>query len=247
MTRPLGIRRVMLLLCALLAAGALQAQTQATAIVRTPIAGTVLPGLADAPRYWKLLVVELSREAHPAPAVDGLVYVRSGILSIRSGGGTTLVHAGEGAALALGSAATLASEGKEEATFLHFLLVKADQLNAAMYPAGCAQELYRTDAPLPGLKPGPYAFNLTRVTFPAHMPPNPPHYRSGGALYFVLSGTGAFVTEGKTTRKPPETPHYEPFGMVHQWGVPGDEPLTFLAANVNPDGTPAVIPGASPH
>jgi hypothetical protein len=34
---------------------------------------------------------------------------------------------------------------------------------------------------------------------------------------------------------------YEPSGLVHQWGNPGAEPWTFLAFNINPDGTPAVI------
>jgi hypothetical protein len=25
---------------------------------------------------------------------------------------------------------------------------------------------------------------------------------------------------------------YEPFGLVHQWGNPGNDPLTFLAFNI---------------
>jgi hypothetical protein len=37
---------------------------------------------------------------------------------------------------------------------------------------------------------------------------------------------------------------YEPYGLVHQWGNPGNEPLTFLAFNINPDGVAAVLPGA---
>jgi hypothetical protein len=31
---------------------------------------------------------------------------------------------------------------------------------------------------------------------------------------------------------------------VHQWGNPGNEPLTFLAFNVNPEHVAAVLPGA---
>jgi hypothetical protein len=34
---------------------------------------------------------------------------------------------------------------------------------------------------------------------------------------------------------------YEPFGLVHQWGNPGSEPLTFLAFNINLEGVPAVV------
>ena len=30
--------------------------------------------------------------------------------------------------------------------------------------------------------------------------------------------------------------------LVHQWGNPGNEPLTFLAFNINPEGVPAVVP-----
>jgi hypothetical protein len=36
---------------------------------------------------------------------------------------------------------------------------------------------YRTTAPIPDLKPGGYDLNLTRITFPAQMPSNPPHHR----------------------------------------------------------------------
>ena len=37
---------------------------------------------------------------------------------------------------------------------------------------------------------------------------------------------------------------YEPFNLVHQWGNPGNEPFTFLAFNINPEGVAAVLPGA---
>ena len=33
-------------------------------------------------------------------------------------------------------------------------------------------------------------------------------------------------------------------GLVHQWGNPGNEPLTFLAFNINPEGVAAVLPAA---
>jgi quercetin dioxygenase-like cupin family protein len=93
------------------------------------------------------------------------------------------------------------------------------------------------------LKPGSYDLNLTRVTFPAQMPSNPPHHRSGAALYYIISGTGANTVNGKTDAKEPGSLIYEPFGLVHQWGNPSDTPLTFLAFNINPEGVVAVIPG----
>ena len=37
---------------------------------------------------------------------------------------------------------------------------------------------------------------------------------------------------------------YEPYALVHQWGNPGNEPLIFLAFNINPEGVAAVLPSA---
>jgi hypothetical protein len=36
---------------------------------------------------------------------------------------------------------------------------------------------------------------------------------------------------------------YEPYGLVHRWGNPGDAPLLFLAFNINPEDVAAVLPG----
>ena len=105
-------------------------------------------------------------------------------------------------------------------------------------------ELYRTADPIPDLKPGGYDLNLTRVTFPAQMPSNPPHHRSGAALYFIVSGTGANTVDGKTEARGPGSLIYEPYALVHQWGNPGNEPLIFLAFNISPEGEAAVLPGA---
>ena len=33
-------------------------------------------------------------------------------------------------------------------------------------------------------------------------------------------------------------------GLVHQWGNPGSEPLTFMTFNINREGVPAVLQGA---
>jgi mannose-6-phosphate isomerase-like protein (cupin superfamily) len=107
-----------------------------------------------------------------------------------------------------------------------------------------ARELYRTPNPIPDLKPGGYDLNLTRVTFPAQMPSNAAHHRSGAALYYVISGTGANTVDGKTEARGPGSLIYEPYALVHQWGNPGNEPLIFLTFNINPEGVAAVLPGA---
>jgi mannose-6-phosphate isomerase-like protein (cupin superfamily) len=76
------------------------------------------------------------------------------------------------------------------------------------------------------------------------MPSNAPHHRSGAALYYIISGMGANTVERKTEDKGPGSLIYEPFGLVHQWGNPGNDPFTFLAFNINPEGVAAVVAGA---
>ena len=130
-------------------------------------------------------------------------------------------------------------------TVLHCLLAPSADLDKPLEaPPAVVQELYRAVAPIPALKPGPNDRNMTRVIFPAQMPSNSPHHRSGAALYFIVSGTGANTVEGKLEAKPPGSLIYEPFGLVQQLGNPGAVPLTFLAFNINPEGVAAVLPGA---
>ena len=74
---------------------------------------------------------------------------------------------------------------------------------------------------------------------------NPPHHRSGAALYYIVSGIGSNLVDGKTEAKGPGSLIYEPFDLVHQWGNPGGELFTLLAFNINPEGVAAVLPGAS--
>jgi mannose-6-phosphate isomerase-like protein (cupin superfamily) len=76
------------------------------------------------------------------------------------------------------------------------------------------------------------------------MSANPPHHRSGAALYYTLSGTGVNTVGGNTVEKGPASVIYEPSSLVHQWGNPGGQPFTFLAFNINPEGEPAVVPEA---
>jgi len=75
----------------------------------------------------------------------------------------------------------------------------------------------------------------------------PPTRRTIGQaqlLYFIISGTGANTVDGKTQARGPGSLIFEPYALVHQWGNPGNEPLIFLAFNINPEGVAAVLPGA---
>ena len=162
-----------------------------------------------------------------------------------AGAETRTLTAAEGLFIAAGTTVVLNAGNDEASSFIQFFLVPAVDLDrpAASAPA-TVTELFRTKAPIPDLKSGAYDLNLTRVTFPAQMPSNAPHHRSGVALYYIISGMGANTVEGKTEEKGPGALIYEPFGLVHQWGNPGNDPFTFLAFNINPEGVAAVVAGA---
>jgi quercetin dioxygenase-like cupin family protein len=217
------------------------------AITRTVIAATKLPTVSDVPLYLKALSVTLpSGEKSGVSPGNSILYQISGSSTeVSLDGEAKILSGGEGLFIAGGKTATLKAGSGGSSTFLHFFLARAEDLDRPAHtPAAAVRELYRTAAPIPDLKSGPYDLNLTRVTFPAQMPSNPPHHRSGAALYYILSGTGSNTVDGKITERGPGSLIYEPYGLVHQWGNPGDEPLTFLAFNINPEGVAAVLPGA---
>jgi quercetin dioxygenase-like cupin family protein len=221
-----------------------QTPPAAPAITRTVVAGTKLASLDNTPLYFRAVSVsippgqKISFSARP----NGILYQLSGLTEVSAGEPKTITGGG-GVLIAGGTTAALTAGNGEQSSLLYFLLVPKEALDqpVAATPA-TVNELYRTAAPLPELKPGSYELNLTRVTFPPGMPSNPPHHRSGAALYYIVSGIGANTVDSKTADRGPGSLIYEPFGLVHQWGNPGSEPLTFVAFNINPEGVPAVVP-----
>jgi quercetin dioxygenase-like cupin family protein len=237
------------LVCAAALAGPAAAQSPpAPAIVRTVVASAKLASVVDAPLHFRAARVTIpSGASSRVSSTNGILYQLSGSTEVSIGAEARTLSPGEGLFIAKGSTATLKAGAGEASVVLHFLLASPADLDEPLEAAPAAvQELYRTAAPLPALKPGPYDVSLTRVTFPAQMPSNPPHHRSGAALYYIVSGTGANTVEGRSESRTPGSLIYEPFGLVHQWGNPGEVPLTFLAFNINPEGVAAVVPGA-PH
>jgi quercetin dioxygenase-like cupin family protein len=224
------------------------AQTTAAppAITRSVVAATKLPTVTDGPLHFKAVSVTLQpNQKSVVSAANGILYQISGSTEVALDGEAKMLNAGEGLFIAGGKTAALTAGSGGPSTILHFFLVPAADLDRPAESAPAAvRELYRTAAPIPDLKPGGYDLNLTRVTFPAQMPSNPPHHRSGAALYFIVSGSGANTVDGKTEARGPGSLIYEPHALVHQWGNPGNEPLTFLAFNINPEGVAAVLPGA---
>ncbi|TMK46632.1 MAG: cupin domain-containing protein [Alphaproteobacteria bacterium] len=213
------------------------------AIMQFRTSGLVLLGAMALPTCG--LAQTTSNEKSAVAAANGILYQMSGSTEVVLDGGAKMLNAGDGLFIAGGKTATLAAGREGPSTFLHFLLASAGELGrpAETAPA-TVRELYRTASPIPGLKPGAYDLNLTRITFPAQMPLNPQHHRSGAALYFIISGSGANTVHGKTEARGPGSLIYEPYDLVHQWGNPGNEPLVFLAFNINPEGVAAVLPGA---
>jgi quercetin dioxygenase-like cupin family protein len=246
----------LLLLGAMALAVSATAQTPPAppAINRALLAATKLPVVADTPLYFKAVSVTLQPdEKSEISGANGIIYQMSGSTEVLRGGEVKALNAGEALFVAREETAALKAGSGGPSTFLHFLLLPAADLNRlpaadlnrpVEAPHAAVKELYRTEAAIPGLQSGGHDLNLTRVTFPAGMPSNPPHHRSGAALYYILSGTGANTISGKTEARGPGSLIYEPSALVHQWGNPGDDPLIFLAFNINPEGVAAVLPAA---
>src|SRR5260221_5323139 len=215
-------------------------------IPRLVVAAHKLPPATDLPLHFKAVSVTLQPDAKSeVSAASGILYQISGSTEVSLGGEAKMLNAGDGLFIAGGKTAALTAGPGGPSTFLHFFLVPAADLGGPVETApATVRELYRTATPIPDLQSGGYVLNLSRVTFPAQMPSNAPHHRSGAALYFIISGTGANTVDGKTEARGPGSLIYEPYSLVHQWGNPGNEPLIFLAFSINPEGVAAVLPGA---
>jgi quercetin dioxygenase-like cupin family protein len=203
---------------ALPASGTAQTTPAPPAITRTVVAATKLPTVTDVPLHFKAVSITLQPdEKSGVSAANGILYQMSGSTEIALDGEANMLNAGEGLFIAGGKTAALTAGSGGPSAFLHFFLVPAVDLGRPVETAPAAvRELYRTATPIPDLKPGGYDLNLTRVTFPAQMPSNPPHHRSGAALYYIISGTGANTVDGKTEARGPSSLIYEPYALVHQ-------------------------------
>jgi quercetin dioxygenase-like cupin family protein len=237
---------VLLITVGILAASALAQSTQPPlTVTRTVVAATKLPSVVETFYFRALHVSVPSGQTTTVSAANGILYQISGSTEISAGGELRALRSGDGLFVAAGKTALLTAGSDEPSNFLYFLLAPAQDRDqpAATAPA-IVKELYRTAAPIPDLKPGSYDLNLTRITFPARTPSNPPHHRSGAALYYIISGLGTNTIEGNPETKGPGALIYEPFSLVHQWGNAGDVPFTFLAFNINPEGVAAVLQGS---
>src|SRR6266481_466108 len=183
---------------ALPASGAAQTTPAPPAITRAVVAATKLPTVTNSPLHFKAVSITLQPDKKSGvSAANGILYQMSGSTEVALDGEAKMLNAGEGLFIAGGKTAALTAGSGGPTTFLHFFLTAAADLDRpAETPPAAVRELYRTAAPIPDLKRGGYDLNLSRVTFPPQMPSNPPHHRSGAALYFIISGTGANTVDG---------------------------------------------------
>jgi hypothetical protein len=219
-------------------------QTPPETTVRTPLAAAHLASVVDLPLYFRLYHARLPA-AHSTSyqGSNAMLYDLSGAAAITIDGGVAQSLAeGAGAFLATGQEVTISATSSEPADLLLFVLTARPNQRPPLDRPAAAVELYRTPDALPGLEAGPYEFTLARVTFPAGMPANAPHYRTGAALYCVIAGAGTLTGDGKTEPQPTGAAQDEPHGWVHQWANPGDAPLVVLQANISREGEPAVRP-----
>ena len=214
----------------------------------TTLAQVDLATVVQAPLQFRLLQVTVGvGEVASYRVSDGMVYQLAGAQTVVAGEHGVELSAGEGAAVGSDDPVTFATLGDAPSEFLLFALAPAAEADAPVVVAsGRVVELFRGEAPLPGLVDGPYGFDLTRLDFEPHTPINEPHYRTGGALYYVLAGVGVFTAAGITTRMPAGSVVYEPHGLVHQWANAHDGVTTVVLANVSPEGAPAVEFGVPP-
>ena len=139
--------------------------------------------------------------------------------------------------------ATFEASAGEASVFLHFLLTPTAGAELPATSGAEVSEVFTGAEPLPGLADGAYDFDLTLLEFPANYPINDPHYRTGGALYYVVSGSGELTADGSAERKPAGSAVLEPSGWVHQWANPHDEVTTVVVASISLAGGAAIVFG----
>jgi len=208
--------------------------------IRLVLASTKLP-LDESPLHFRLVRVTIpAGQSIVYTGPQGMIYPTSGALSITIAGDRRALRDGEGAFLAGGRRATLGA-ATTAVTFLHYLLVTRGELEALFHsrPAA-ASDLHRTE-PIPGLKPGPHEFTLTRVTVNPKIAAPPMHHRSGAAIYFVVSGSWIMHTEDKPEPRTRGHVQFEPNTFIHTWENVGETPGALLQANVSPENVPEII------
>jgi len=223
------------------------AQSESASTARMSLATGHLASVVDMPLFFRLYRVSLpAGQRSSYGGSTAMLYSLSGAPTIDIDGTVQSLAEGTGAFIPAGKTATVGASGPEPTTLLLFVLTpRPNQRKPLLDRPAVVTELCRTPEPLPGLQAGPYELSLARVTLPAGIPAEPPHFQSGAALNYVLAGTGLFTAKGKSEPRTAGMSDFEPYDLVHQWANPGEAPLVLLQANLSQEGIPAVLP-ASP-
>lgn len=218
------------------------AKAELESVTRTELASADIPSGRDKPHVFRLVRVTLPAGATMQDAgAERLVFQISGTQTVRVDNAETMLKPHEGMRIETGMPATFAAQGDQPSQSLHYLLVPQAQADRTLtVKAGEISELYKNQEPITWSPDKDQVLSLALLTLPPAAPKTAPHSRTGAALYYVLSGTGQFTTDGKTEEKPPGSVIYEPSGLVHQWANPGTEPLQLIVGNIAPHGEPNI-------
>jgi quercetin dioxygenase-like cupin family protein len=238
--------RVVLLLSLVLIAPVARAQAPAGGgrPVRVVLAGGRLASVVDAPLFYRINRITLAggqTSAYTGPA--SMIYGLTGGADVAVDGERSSLREGAATFVPASRPVTLSVPAGSGATLLQFVLATALELDRAM-PASPAvvTEVHRTSRAIPGLKPGPYEFTMTRVSVERGSPRPPMHYRSGAAIYYVLAGTWSLHEDGgKLEARARGAVQFEPNDFVHSWQNMGDASGILLQANISPEGSPEII------
>lgn len=226
-------------------AGAQSAEAQSEIPAPTLLATAHLEGVANLPYFFRLYRARLPAAQHATYRGSGaMLYDLKGAPAIEiEGGAVQPLAEGAGVFVAAGQAVTIRAAASEPTDMLLFVLSARPNQPPPLDRPAVTKELFRTGEALPGLNPGPYDFTLARLTLPAGMSADAPHYRTGAALNYILAGTGSLIADGKTEPMPAGTAQASLSGWFHQWANPGDTPLVIVRAEITQEGAPAVVPG----
>jgi mannose-6-phosphate isomerase-like protein (cupin superfamily) len=220
--------------------GGAQSETPAPTLLAT----AHLEGVANLPYFFRLYRARLPAAQHASYRGSGaMLYDLRGAAAIEiEGDGVQPLAEGAGVFVAAGQAVTIRAPASEPADLLLFVLSARPNQPPPLDRPAVTKELFRTGEALPGLHAGAYEFTLTRLTLPAGMSADAPHYRTGAALNYILAGTGSLIADGKTEPMPAGTAQASLSGWFHQWANPGDTPLVIVRAEITQEGAPAVVP-----
>jgi mannose-6-phosphate isomerase-like protein (cupin superfamily) len=232
---------LMLFIATLAGSKATETTTYSSSRFHAVIATATLSDLTAVPLYFSVNAGTFwSGETSRIATADGFYYQFSGTTKLLVDGKSTTLPAGEGVFVPAGTEFTLKTTDARPPTYLQFLLSPAP-LARSDESFGRTIEIYRAPSPVLGLTRQNYILSLSKVPVPPQARPDPPHRRSGAALHYVLSGTGAEITESGVSVRARGSVSYEPSELVYQWSNPGLKPLIYLVFNLNPEDQDAVV------